>query len=162
MITTTATLDLAGYCTGHGGVCEDCFAGYCDGADHGIVSYCDGTCASATIQFENYLATIPRDSAERPADTTDAITVEVSADGGWRTYLATFEGPDADTRAAAYITARSHSHSFAEMPTRPFSANAFPKVTALLYPTCDHGMSADNCHGFDHFMSRDQEIALGF
>jgi len=28
-----------------------------------------------------------------------------------------------------------------------------------LYPTCEHGMSADLCMGPDHFMSRDQETA---
>lgn len=34
------------------------------------------------------------------------------------------------------------------------------RLLDYLYPTCEHGMSATSCYGPDHFMSREQEMAL--
>jgi hypothetical protein len=35
-------------------------------------------------------------------------------------------------------------------------------VYDLLYPACEHGMNLSSCYGPDHFMSADQEQAMGW
>lgn len=37
----------------------------------------------------------------------------------------------------------------------------FEALSELLWPTCEHGMSAHSCYGPEHFMSYAQERALG-
>lgn len=35
-------------------------------------------------------------------------------------------------------------------------------LSDYFFPTCEHGMSADLCSGPEHFMTREQEMAMGW
>jgi hypothetical protein len=132
----------------------------CDGEEplcegHGAISYCDGSCAGA---LDRYLDMLAAYAVERPEASTDAITLDVHGDS--QSYRVVFEGSDAQAWALAYRAARSRTHHFSEAGDAPFSHAAFPAFADALYPTCEHGMSAELCMGPDHFMSYDQERAL--
>lgn len=153
------------FCQGHGGG-RDCTyhpeTGDCDHGydfDHGVISFCDGTCTEAREHYLRYLRT--RTNWE-PTPSTEVITLEVySRDVS---YTVAFEGSDVEDRALAYISARKGLH-FGDVYDRPFSYEAFPRMAEVLHPTCHHGMSLDNCLdpiGEHHFGTRDWERAMGF
>jgi hypothetical protein len=151
---------LADFCQGHGATCTTCYDPDfgCD-TDHGVRSYCDGTCQSARDEYEAYME---RTALYHPgAFRSDMIMLDVRGHGRTpESYRVTFEGPDAQAWALAYITARP-GYYFDEIHTAPLSRR-HADLHARLYPVCDHGMSADLCEGPDHYMTRDQEIALGW
>lgn len=145
-------------CQGHGAECPDWE--YCDD-DHGTVSYCDNTCAGAR---DLYQADILARRAPAPVPTVDSITLEMAEANSHNParWVVTFEGPDAEAWALAYIEARWTTHVVYELPDAPFSMAAYPLLADKLYPMCEHGMSADLCEGPDHYMTRDQEMARGW
>lgn len=88
-----------------------------------------------------------------------ALEVHICAER--RSYKAVFTGPDADAQAARFIEGRSSTHAFffwveqgQEYPD--VELEAFPLVTAILLPICEHGMSGILCAGPMHYPSDDQ------
>lgn len=157
------TYTPADFCQGHGGQCDafdpeiGCL--HPDGHDHGVVSYCDGSCPEAREHFYNHqrreLATVPA-----PSETT----ITLAASGNAVSYEVTFEGPQAEDRALAYISAHKALH-FTEVFDRPFNGYRFDRLDEVLHPQCHHGMSLHLCmdpYGENHFGSREQEIAMGW
>lgn len=146
-------------CQGH--VATECAGCQCPDdwcGGHGVVSYCDGTCDGARIA---YLQMLEAHRVERPADSTDHITLDL-----WgpeqQSYRVVFEGPQAQARALAYRAARTSTHHFAEPADAPFSGRAYPELDAALYPLCHHGLSADLCMdpiGDHHYGTREWEMA---
>lgn len=74
-----------------------------------------------------------------------------------RSYFVVWEGPNAEQMALTYLQARRSTHAVHEVEGATLPRGMFPRLIEELYPTCEHGMSADNCYGPDHFMTRDQE-----
>lgn len=160
----TSTLTPADFCQGHGGG-RDCTYDFDSGEcrhgvefDHGIVSYCDGTCPEAREHFLRHLRlelhTWPQASPE--------ITLAVWGDGV--SYEVVFEGPRAEDRALNYLSARKGLH-FSPVEDRPFSFNAFPRMEEMLFPTCHHGLALELCMdpvGQNHFGTLAQEQAMGW
>ena len=102
--------------------------------------------------------------------TRPAITLHIHVCDQRRGYRVTFEGPDAEDRAIAFLKDRSSTgryavghqfgnHNWWEDDDDPIDEQ-YTRLIDFLYPLCEHQMSADNCHGPDHFMSADQERAL--
>jgi hypothetical protein len=85
-----------------------------------------------------------------PATTAGSITLELHHCNNRATYLVTWEGPDAEARAIAYVAARGATHAFAEVDDSPLPDTCTTLLDAL-YPTCEHGMSDANCSGPNHF-----------
>lgn len=136
MVETRPRYTIADFCQGHG---ADCPAPeYCDD-DHGVRSYCDGTCDSARWEYLQYLRRI----RQAPDGATDHITLDVHGQGS--SYLVRFDGPDAEERALAYVEARWSTHHVGAVEWEPFSFAAFPRLADKLYPLCDHGLSLDLC-----------------
>lgn len=157
-------------CLGHGGGRECTYAPEVDGClqhgdmDHGVISYCDGTCQSALDEYREYLHGNGRHLV--PLSTQDSITLDVSrcTHDAPVSYLVTFQGPDAERWALAYMAARPTYH-FDQVIEAPFCSVAYPTLYATLYPTCDHGMDASLCmdpYGPNHFGTLDQELAHGW
>jgi len=152
------------WCQGHGG-CECAWipeiGPACDGqCDPGVISYCDGTCASARELLEQ---DIQARRVPAPAESTDTITLEVfGCDYTPASYTVAFEGPDAQQWALAYIAARRFTHVITESHLAPFSGETFPELAKVLYPVCHHGMSLDLCMdpvGENHYGTREWEMA---
>ena len=82
-----------------------------------------------------------------------------------RGYNVTFSTED---QAIAFLTPKSSTHAWWELNTENSAGPrgsvpvSWIKLQEFLYPTCEHGMSADLCYGPDHFMSADQEEAMGW
>lgn len=161
-MTTTATQPPTYYCPGHATTCPACLDpdfGGCDG--HGVISYCEGTCASAREYLEQDIMA----GRERVVDSTDSICFEVMACDGSSCWEVVFEGPDAEARALAYWEAHSSGFALHEVISRPFSYAAFPRMAAKVHPICHHGMSEDLCMdpiGEYHFGTREQEMAYSW
>lgn len=64
-----------------------------------------------------------------------------------RSYVATFAN---EQQALDFIASRSSTHAFHEIAT-PADIRAWERLYALLYPTCEHGLSADLCGGPMHW-----------
>jgi hypothetical protein len=156
-------LTASDFCQGHGGG-RDCpfspEAGcldHGDDFDHGVVSFCDGTCPEAREEYVRHL----RQHGMVVEPVTDSITLAVH--GGGRSYQVTFEGAHAagiQLRAMTYMGVRPDLH-FSEVEDAPV-APKFAIVLRHLYPTCHHGLSLDLCmdaYGDNHFGTREQEMA---
>lgn len=104
-----------------------------------------------------------------------------------RSYMVTFEGPNAEEMALSFIESRSSTHAISEWlifderwvcaphggdefyrqdelaEDQPYAidGNKYPRLYATLYPTCEHGLSAHFCYGSEHYASED-EIAAGW
>lgn len=154
------SLELAAFCQGHGGRCT-CHPDYICETDHGVVSYCDGTCSEARWAYREYLLS-RGGRLTAPAASSGTIALEFThcQDGGAR--IVRFEGADAQTRAIDYVRSRLRTHVVAELPEEPNDLSAYPELTDLLYPTCEHGLSAELCWGPEHYPTRDQEMARGW
>lgn len=81
-----------------------------------------------------------------------------------RAYRVTFS---TEAQAIAFLEARKSTHAPEEI--MGLHGEALGSVPASwtdllewLYPTCEHGMSESSCYGPDHFMSADQEMAMGW
>ena len=163
MITTTYT--AADFCQGHGGGRECNFhpeSGDCDHGydfDHGVISYCDGSCPEAR---EHYFRHVRNERGTLPSPSTSTIWLE--AYGSSVSYLVAFEGPQAEARALAYIS--SHKGlAFQEVYDRPFAGRAYATLAEALNPTCHHGLSLSQCMdpiGDAHFGTRDWEMSRGW
>jgi hypothetical protein len=161
-----ATYTASDFCQGHGGGRECTYYPEADGClqhgedfDHGVISYCDGSCSEGREHYLRYLRT--RTNWE-PAPSTDMITLE--AYGRDVSYQVAFEGPDAEDRALAYVSARKGLH-FGDVYDLPFSYEAFPRMADALHPQCHHGMDASLCmdpYGQNHFGTREHELANGW
>lgn len=139
---------LADFCQGHGAECPG-DPGYCDD-DHGVRSYCDGSCESARFEHLRYL----REIGQPPVPTTDHITLELSGPGS--SYVVRFDGPQAETWALDYIAARSSTHAAYDVMWTPFSYDQFPTLAEWLHPTCVHGLSEALCEDpINHWSDRD-------
>ena len=160
------TYTASDFCQGHGGGREctyypesgDCAHGY--EFDHGIVSYCDGTCPEAR---EHYLRYLVRDLGQHPVGIEGVITLEAYGQGV--SYTVTFEGPQAESLALAYLSSHKGLR-FSEVEDRPNYWPALSDALAdMLYPSCHHGLSLENCcdpYGDAHFGTREQELANGW
>lgn len=99
---------------------------------------------------------------------TATLTLWISAYGGWdwtRTKgsmtKVVFSGPNADDVAADWWARRVGvrydeagqvtSWGLVVEPDEATDWDAFPKVLALLNPTCEHGLSANLCAGPGHY-----------
>lgn len=150
------------FCQGHGGG-TDCPSSpevgclnHDEDFDHGVISYCDGTCAEAQEHFSDHLR---HDLRELPVVSTESIALTVYGHG--LSYTVTFEGVRAEALALAYLAARGDLH-FSAVADRPFSFDAFPRISDALYPICHHGLSLGLCmdpYGDGHFGTREQELA---
>lgn len=76
------------------------------------------------------------------------VSLEVHVCDQRRAYLATFATED---QALAFIEHRGMTHAVCEVQAKPFSYAAFPRLYDLLYPTCEHGLSASLCEGPQHY-----------
>jgi len=159
-----ATYTASDFCQGHGGGRDCTYSEEADGClqhgdmDHGVISYCDGTCTEAREHYNRYLRVELGRELQASATT---VTLQVWGQG--ISYEVTFEGPQAEDRALAYMSARKGLH-FGDVFDRPFSYDAFPRVADALHPTCHHGLSLDLCmdpYGDAHFGTREQELANG-
>lgn len=65
-------------------------------------------------------------------------------------YVVVFDGPDPEPVALAYLEARRSTHSVAELDDAPID-DRYEKLLALLYPTCEHGLSESLCAGLGHY-----------
>lgn len=151
------------WCQGHFTSCPDCRDPEGPGCDgHGVISYCDGSCSDALLLLEDDIRT-----HRMPAipDSTDTITLLVSdCDRNPASYTVSFEGPDAQAWALAYMDARP-GHHFTEEHLAPFDYETFPAMAARLHPHCHHGMALDLCMdpvGEHHFGTLEQEMANGW
>jgi hypothetical protein len=96
------------------------------------------------------------------AQLTATIHVHICAER--RGYNVTFSTED---QLIAYLTPRNSTHTWWELAAEDHSqARSVPvewrKALDFLYPMCEHGMGLDGCYGPDHFMSADQERAMGW
>ncbi len=116
----------------------------------------------------------------------NSIKLEVHICDQRRSYAVTFEGPQAENMALAFMAARRATHVVSEwmdydevdrydedgefrgMTQVPSEGQphlidgiAYPRLYAALNPTCEHGMSAWLCYGPAHYAS-DAEIAMGW
>lgn len=153
------------FCQGHGGGRECTYDPQFDGClqhgdmDHGIVSYCDGSCPEAR---EHYLRYLRVERNWSPTPSAQEITLE--AWGKSLSYQVTFEGPQAEVTALAYMSARKGLH-FSEVFDRPFCHITYPRMADALYPQCHHGLDLSLCmdpYGDAHFGTREQELANGW
>ncbi len=81
-----------------------------------------------------------------------------------RAYRATFSTAQ---QAISFLEARKSTHNFEEI--RGLHGEGLGSIPAewtdlleYVYPTCEHGMSADLCYGPGHYMSNAQERAMGW
>lgn len=156
----TQTITRSDLCQGHGGSIDCTWHPETGDCDHGTVSYCDGSCASALEAWQDELT---RNRSLIPLAVEGRVTLDVYGNGV--AYRVVFEGQDAEAWAIAYIEARPGLH-FMEAVDAPNEWPALSDAFAeLLYPTCRHGMSADMCmdpYGENHFGTREQELANGW
>lgn len=162
-----ATYTASDFCQGHSGGRDCTYSPEADGClqhgedfDHGTVSYCDGTCTEAR---EHYLRYLVRELGQPPVGVEGVITLEAYGQGV--SYQVTFEGPQAESRALAYMSSHKGLR-FAEIEDRP---NYWPSLSQALadalYPQCHHGLDLDLCmdpYGDAHFGTREQELARGW
>lgn len=151
--------NIADFCQGHGGGldCATSFEYGClvhgDEFDHGVISYCDGTCAPAREQYATWLES-------QGQLLPDATTITLAVWGSSVSYQVTFEGKNVEAQALAYIAAHD-GYGFDQAADRPLAADAFPALVKALYPACRHGLDASRCmdpYGDAHFGTREQEL----
>lgn len=75
-----------------------------------------------------------------------------------RGYLVTFS---TEAQALAFLKPRMSTHAWWELEGGSVSAD-WHELLDFLYPTCEHGLSADLCEGPNHYMSAAQEQAMGW
>ena len=81
-----------------------------------------------------------------------------------RGYNVTFATED---QAIAFLAPRQSTHTWWELGAEDHSpVRSVPvtwtKLLDFLYPTCEHGLSLDLCHGPTHYMSAAEEQAMGW
>lgn len=86
------------------------------------------------------------------------IALEIHICDQRRSYVARFA---TDAQAVAFVTARRSTHAVYELGDSPLDPGECPNLFALLYPECEHGMSASNCYGPQHYYFDEEEQARG-
>lgn len=86
------------------------------------------------------------------------IALEIHICNQRRSYVAKFS---TEEQALAFVAVRMDTHAIYEIESEPFDYDANPKLYDLLYPTCEHGMSASNCYGPQHYYYDEEEQARG-
>jgi hypothetical protein len=154
------------FCQGHGGGRDCTYAPEVDGClqhgddfDHGVISYCDGTC---TESQEHYLRYLRVELGQEPVAPVESITLDVYFPGR-ASYRVTFEGLAAEPRALTYVAARPsvYFNEVYDAPVHP----SFVALKKVLYPTCHHSLSLQLCmdpYSDAHFGTREQELANGW
>ena len=91
------------------------------------------------------------------------ITLEIHICDQRRSYLVTFEGPDAQRMAIEFVKTRSATHAIWELQDQPdrWIDHRHGELLELLYPTCPHGLSESNCYGPQHYYFDEEEQARG-
>jgi hypothetical protein len=84
--------------------------------------------------------------------------LEVHVCAARRSYVARFSTED---QAVTFIKERSSTHAFHEIETEPFDYEGNPALYDMLYPTCEHGLSASDCYGPQHYYFDEEEQARG-
>lgn len=79
---------------------------------------------------------------------TTPIVLEVHICDQRRSYKATFANDD---QAADFMQVRRSTHAIREWDDGTVEFAAAPRTYALLWPTCEHGMSEWLCSGPNHF-----------
>lgn len=158
-----ATYTASDFCQGHGGGRDCTYYPEADGCyehgydfEHGVISYCDGTCTEGREHYNRYL----RVELGRELEAS-ATEITLAAWGQGISYEVTFTGPNAEDHALSYMVAKAGLH-FEDVYDRPFSYDAFPRVADALHPLCHHTMSLHLCMdpiGPNHFGTREQEMA---
>jgi hypothetical protein len=106
---------------------------------------------------------------------TTRVALEIHICDQRRSYTAEFADGDQavafmkrkadEAHAAGYTYGNYNITEMEDRPVAPMSGPVTPDVIRLLaelYPTCEHGMSLELCCGPDHFMSAEQERAMGW
>lgn len=65
-----------------------------------------------------------------------------------------------EDQAIGYVARKSSTCAFYEVESSPIPRD-WKRLEDLMYPTCDHGLSADLCYGPAHYAT-DEEIAKGW
>lgn len=89
---------------------------------------------------------------------SETATIHVHICDQRRGFNATFSTED---QAIAFLSARNSTHARWESESNPVPLT-WTKLIDFLYPTCEHGMMADQCYGPNHFMDADQERAMNW
>lgn len=121
----------------------------------------------------------PATAAEVDA-ATPTLTLLCNWGGGWdwtrergQSVTVTFEGPDAEAHALAFLDRNSYPTRRAldfvwDLPVNEDSDpaavdaffDAFPQLVARRFPTCEHGADAGLCMGPAHYPTAEQERHL--
>jgi hypothetical protein len=93
---------------------------------------------------------------------TETATLRIHICAERRSYRATFS---TQAQAITFLSARTKTHNWDEIkdvfyPGSGSVPSTWYDLLDYLYPTCEHGMSADLCYGPDHYMSAAQEAAM--
>jgi hypothetical protein len=78
-------------------------------------------------------------------------------------FKVTFTGRNAEDMALEFMSRRSATHSFAEDEDHNTESLAqYPRYADRMFPSCEHGMSADLCEGPEHYATDAQEMGWGW
>lgn len=88
--------------------------------------------------------------------------VWMTTQGGWGAWVkvTVANTPEADKAAAEFFRRSNEPRHVDEDLTTPDALG--DELSDVLFPTCEHGMSADLCTGPDHYPSREQEMQMGW
>lgn len=89
---------------------------------------------------------------------TEKATLHIHICADRRGYNVTFSTQD---QAIAFLQARTATHNWWEIDGGSIPAT-WDALIDFMYPLCQHGLSADLCHGPDHYMSAAEEAAMDF
>lgn len=89
---------------------------------------------------------------------TDTATLLIHICAARRAYRVTFS---TEAQAIAFLQQRSATHAFEEVDGGSVPATWLALID-YLYPLCEHYLSADLCYGPNHYMSAEQEEAMGW
>jgi hypothetical protein len=88
----------------------------------------------------------------------DTATLLIHVCARRRAYRVTFATED---QALAWLGARSSTHAWEEVDGGSVP-ESWSRLLDYLYPLCEHGMSESLCEGPDHYMTAEQERAMGW
>jgi hypothetical protein len=86
------------------------------------------------------------------------ITLEVHICDQRRSYIARFS---TEAQALDFVKSRNTTHAFHEVEAEPLGYATCPMLLDWLYPQCEHGLSASNCYGPQHYYFDEEEQARG-
>ena len=95
--------------------------------------------------------------------TRETATLHIHVCAQRRGYNVTFS---TEAQALIFLAVRVSTHNWWELNTENGGPGSVPatwtQLLDYLYPVCEHGLSADLCHGPNHYMSADEERAMDF